>query len=77
MRPTTEADDQGCCSTDGVDGDRARTIARLAYQKWQERGRPAGDDGRDWFEAEKEVLVAATAEPKAAPPSSRKRAVTP
>ena len=42
----------------GADGDRAVAIARLAYEKWQARGCPMGDDGRDWFEAEKEILGA-------------------
>lgn len=35
---------------------RAAAIARLAYEKWQARGCPDGDDRRDWFEAEQEVL---------------------
>ena len=33
------------------------TIAALAHQKWQRRGCPAGDDQRDWFEAEKELAA--------------------
>ena len=35
------------------------TIAALAHQKWQRRGCPAGDDQRDWFEAEKELNAGA------------------
>lgn len=38
--------------------DRAATIARLAYEKWQGPGRPEGDDQRDWLDAEQEVLAA-------------------
>jgi hypothetical protein len=34
-------------------------IAALAHEKWQRRGCPAGDDQRDWFEAEKELAAGA------------------
>jgi hypothetical protein len=34
-------------------------IAALAHQKWQRRGCPAGEDQRDWFEAEKELAAGA------------------
>jgi hypothetical protein len=30
-------------------------IARVAYQKWQKRDCPIGDEQRDWFEAEVEL----------------------
>ena len=30
-------------------------IAELAFQKWQKRGCPSGEDQRDWFEAEREL----------------------
>jgi hypothetical protein len=30
-------------------------IAQLAFQKWQKRGCPTGQDQRDWFEAEGEL----------------------
>ena len=40
------------------------SIAELAYQKWQRRGRPMGDDLKDWVEAEAELKSIA---------SSRKR----
>jgi ribonuclease I len=30
-------------------------IAKLAFQKWQKRGSPNGEDQRDWFEAEREL----------------------
>jgi hypothetical protein len=32
-------------------------VAALAFQKWQQRGCPTGDDRRDWFEAEKELAA--------------------
>jgi hypothetical protein len=31
-------------------------IARLAYQLWDERGRPEGSPDADWFRAEKQLL---------------------
>ncbi len=37
--------------------DRTALIARRAYERWQARGCPDGDDCRDWFEAEQEVLA--------------------
>ena len=39
--------------------------ARLAYDKWQRRGCPLGDDLRDWFDAEAELIAL-----KSKPPSS-------
>jgi|HubBroStandDraft_6_1064221.scaffolds.fasta_scaffold59948_3 hypothetical protein len=30
-------------------------IAKLAFQKWQKRGCPSGEDQRDWFDAEREL----------------------
>jgi Protein of unknown function (DUF2934) len=30
-------------------------IAKLAFQKWQKRGCPNGEDQRDWYEAEREL----------------------
>ena len=32
-------------------------IARLAYQNWQKRGCPIGDDQRDWLTAEAELTA--------------------
>jgi hypothetical protein len=32
-------------------------IAALAFQKWQQRGCPIGEDHLDWFEAEKELTT--------------------
>lgn len=42
---------------------RAALIARRAYERWQARGCPEGDDRRDWFEAEQEVLTGASTVP--------------
>jgi hypothetical protein len=30
-------------------------LARLAYQHWQQRGRPIGTPEEDWFRAEEEI----------------------
>ena len=30
-------------------------VALRAYEKWSARGRPTGDDLRDWLEAEQEL----------------------
>jgi len=32
-------------------------ISQLAFQKWQKRGCPTGQDQRDWFEAERELKL--------------------
>ena len=34
---------------------RYEQIARRAYQRWVDRGRPHGTDKQDWFEAETEL----------------------
>lgn len=39
-------------------------IARLAFQKWQKRGCPIGDDRRDWFEAERELKTQLASSPR-------------
>jgi len=31
-------------------------IAKLAYQLWEERGRPLGTAEGDWYEAERQLL---------------------
>jgi ribonuclease I len=35
-------------------------IAKLAFQKWQKRGCPNGEDQKDWFEAERELKAGQT-----------------
>lgn len=58
--------------------DRAGEIARRAYEKWRARGCPDGDDGRDWYEAEREILAESGAQPKASRrAASRGSRVTP
>ena len=58
-----------------VQDGRAAAIAKLAYEKWNARGCPDGDDLRDWYEAEQEVLATAATQPSASPPArNRKRA---
>ena len=44
-----------------TESDRSAVIARRAYEKWQARGCQDGDDRRDWFEAEQELLAATAA----------------
>ena len=34
---------------------RHNQIAKLAYQLWEERGRPLGSSEEDWFRAEREL----------------------
>jgi hypothetical protein len=54
---------------------QAEVVARLAYEKWQARGCPEGDDRRDWFEAEQEITAARVPQANAAEGSpSGKRA---
>ena len=36
-------------------------IAQLAYEKWQQRGCPIGDELQDWFAAQTELEVEALA----------------
>lgn len=35
---------------------RSERIEELAYQFWEERGRPLGSPGEDWLRAEKELF---------------------
>ncbi len=43
-------------------------IAELAYQLWQQRGRPDGDPEQDWYEAERLLNGPSDGEPR--PPAS-------
>lgn len=73
MTPTNGNDDSSEQSSSTNDG--AAEIARRAYEKWLARGCPEGDDRRDWYEAEQEILAANAARPKASERArSRKRA---
>jgi hypothetical protein len=42
-------------------GPTRELVARRAYENWEARGRPAGTDREDWFEAERELRVAVQA----------------
>jgi hypothetical protein len=41
--------------TDFCREDRHEVVQKLAYQHWEERGRPLGSPEIDWFAAEKAV----------------------
>ena len=41
-------------------------VAALAYQLWQDRGRPVGSPDVDWFRAERELSVPTETVAKAA-----------
>jgi hypothetical protein len=57
-------------------GGRAAAIAQLAFEKWTARGCPDGDDQRDWYDAEREILGAMPSRSTAsAPARSRKGSV--
>ncbi len=40
-------------ATDSLGEDRHEFVAKLAYQLWEERGRPFGSPEVDWFAAER------------------------
>jgi hypothetical protein len=42
---------------------RGEDIARLAYQIWEERGRPIGSAEADWYEAERQLQIRGGAMP--------------
>ena len=70
---TTNANDTSENATSS--GERAALIARRAYGRWQARGCPEGDDRRDWFEAEQEVLAGSSPAPSTvAKPTETSRA---
>jgi len=47
--------------------DRHEFVAKLAYQLWEERGRPFGSPEVDWFAAERAVYSALQASGLIAP----------
>ena len=47
--------------------DRHEFVAKLAYQLWEERGRPFGSPEVDWFAAERAVYSALVASGLIAP----------
>jgi len=50
--------------------DRHEFVAKLAYQLWEERGRPFGSPEVDWFAAERAVYSALLASGLIAPSAS-------
>lgn len=48
-------------TTDFLGEDRHEFIAKMAYQLWEQRGRPVGSPDTDWFAAEKAVYVSLAA----------------
>jgi hypothetical protein len=48
-------------------------IAKLAYQIWEERGRPPGSAEVDWYEAERQLQI----QTGAMPPSPTGQALRP
>jgi Protein of unknown function (DUF2934) len=53
------------------DGQREQAIREAAYRKWEQAGRPEGDDLAFWLEAEREVGGAARPRPAAQPAVSK------
>jgi len=45
-------------TTDFLGEDRHELVAKLAYQLWEERGRPLGSPEVDWFAAERALYSA-------------------
>jgi hypothetical protein len=66
MTTTTNGNDTGERETSPGER-RAVLVAQRAYEKWQARGCPEGDDRRDWFEAEQEVPVDPSPAPSVRP----------
>ncbi|MFZ0953684.1 MAG: DUF2934 domain-containing protein [Candidatus Sulfotelmatobacter sp.] len=54
-------------TTDFLGEDRHEFVAKLAYQLWEERGRPLGSPEVDWFAAEQAVYSALVASNLVAP----------
>ena len=69
--PENGTDASTSSATTAPDG-QAAAIARLAYEKWTARGRPEGDDLRDWYEAE-QAIVAVAAQQASTSPATRNR----
>ena len=52
---------------------RGEEIARLAYQIWEERGRPIGSAEADWYEAERQLQIRGEAMPPSPTGRARER----
>jgi len=46
-------------STQGFDGARVDTIAARAFEVWERKGKPEGQDHANWKQAEAELLAEA------------------
>lgn len=54
--PNSESNVQGNASDlSSTETSRSESIARRAYERYQERGGEHGHDQEDWFEAEQEL----------------------
>ena len=54
-------------TTDFMGEDRHEFVAKLAYELWQQRGRPFGSPEVDWFAAEQAVKASLEASGMIAP----------
>jgi Protein of unknown function (DUF2934) len=54
--PTTDAASGSNGSHSPTSAPEYEEIAKLAYQFWEERGRPEGSSNEDWFRAESRLL---------------------
>lgn len=52
---------------------RGEDIARLAYQIWEERGRPIGSAEADWYEAERRLQIRGATMPPSPTGGARER----
>jgi len=48
-------------TTDFLGEDRHEFVAKLAYKLWEQRGRPLGSPGVDWFAAEQALYASLAA----------------
>jgi hypothetical protein len=55
--------------------DRHEYVAKLAYQRWENRGRPFGSPEVDWFEAERAVASSLEASGLVAPSDNDQRPI--
>lgn len=57
-------------ATDFLGEDRHEFVAKLAYNLWEERGRPLGSPDVDWFAAERAVYSSLVASGLVTPSSN-------
>lgn len=56
IQKTTQAPVSGSASPSARDVPSHEQIAKLAYQFWEERGRPEGSADEDWLRAERQIF---------------------